>query len=201
MGALAVQLPRRLGPLIGCAGEGRRGRDPSSQKGLGGAPEGERLPSNGAVARRVPGLTRRWKPGGRSAPTRGSGEGPPSRPPSAPGGGRKPPRTSRRENVVLAVGASSRPRPLCLTRGEAQRLILTRPLCRAPAAIVSMRGMEEPAICHRRVWGLWGILRKPETFLGCSRPSVSRKGPEMAFPKSDRRCEIVSPSLRPPSKP
>ncbi|XDC61227.1 hypothetical protein R6Z07M_012409 [Ovis aries] len=58
MGALAVLLPCYLSSLIGYAGAGRRGRDPTSQKGLGGAPEGERLPSNGAVARRVPGLAR-----------------------------------------------------------------------------------------------------------------------------------------------
>lgn len=52
MGALAVPLPCRLGSLIGYAGEGRRGRDPSSQKGLGGA-----LRESGYLA------TGRW-PGG-----------------------------------------------------------------------------------------------------------------------------------------
>lgn len=35
------------------------GARPLLQRGLGGAPEGGRLPSNGAVARRVPGLGER----------------------------------------------------------------------------------------------------------------------------------------------
>lgn len=103
MGALAVPLPCRLASLIGYAGAGRRGRDPSFLKGLGGAPEGEQLPGNGAVARRVPGLAR-----GRSrqaaahrprAPERCS-----PRPLSPPGGARKPPWACPQENVVSAGG-------------------------------------------------------------------------------------------------
>lgn len=108
MGALAVPLVCRLGSLIGCAGAGRRGRDPSSLKGLGGAPEGEQLPGNGAVARRVPGLAR-----GRSrqaaahrprAPERCSPRPPGPRPPRPPGGARKLPWACPQENVVSAVG-------------------------------------------------------------------------------------------------
>lgn len=207
MGALAVPLLCRLGSLIGHAGAGRRGRDPSSLKGLGGAPEGERLPGNGAVARRVPGLAR-----GRSsqaaahppqAPERCS-----PRPPSPPGGARKPPWACPQENVVSAVvggggGGSNRPQSLSLTGGEARRLTLTPSLCRAPAAIVSVRGMEDPEIPpnRRHVQGLWGSQRKSAVFLGGPRPSASRKGPGMAFPKSDRRSEAVSPSLCPFLKP
>lgn len=79
MGTLAVPLPCRLSSLIGYAGAGRQGRDPSSQKGLGGAPEGEWLPSNGAVARRVPGSER-----GRSCEAA-------AHPPRAPESGSPPP--------------------------------------------------------------------------------------------------------------
>jgi hypothetical protein len=74
MGSFAVPLPWRLDSLIGYAGADRRGRDPSSQKGLGGAPEGGRLPSNGAVARPGTRPSLREKPRGRSVPTPGSGE-------------------------------------------------------------------------------------------------------------------------------
>lgn len=188
MGALAVPLVCRLGSLIGCAGAGRRGRDPSSLKGLGGAPEGEQLPGNGAVARRVPGLAR-----GRS---RQAAAHRPRAPEAALG-------LSSGKRGLSCRGAASRPQSLSLTRGEAWRLTLTRSLCRAPAAIVSVRGMEEPAIPpHRlRVQGLWGIQRKPAVFLGGPRPSASRKGPRMAFPKSDRRSEAAPPSLCPFSKP
>lgn len=104
MGALAVPLSRRLGSLIGYAGAGRRGRDPSSQKGLGGAPEGERLPSNGAVARRVPGPERGRSREAAAHPPRAPESGSP-RPPSPPGGARKLPRAWPQENVVSAVGA------------------------------------------------------------------------------------------------
>lgn len=196
MGALAVPLPCRLDPPIGHAAAGRRGRDPSSQKGLGGAPEGERLPSNGAVARRVPGSER-----GRSREAAAHPPGAPEsgspRPPSPPGGGGA--RGSclgpgPQENVVSAVGASSRPRPFSLPGGEARRLTLTPALCRAPAAIVSVRGMEDPAIRPRHVQGLWGIQRTAAAFLGGPRPATSRKDPGVAFPKSDRRFEAVSPS-------
>ena len=57
---------------------------------------------------------------------------------------------------------------MSLTGGEARRLTLAGSLCRAPAAIVSVRGMEDPAIphCHRHDQGLWGIQRKPAAFLG-----------------------------------
>lgn len=104
MGALAVPLSCRLGSLIGYAGAGRRGRDPSFQKGLRGAPEGERLPSNGAVARRVPGPARQRSREAAAhppwAPERCS-----PRPPSPPGGARKPSQAWPQENVVSAVGA------------------------------------------------------------------------------------------------
>lgn len=205
MGALAVPLLCRLGSLIGYAGAGRRGRDPSSLKGLGGAPEGELLPGNGAVARRVPGLARGRSRQAAAHPPRARERCSP-RPLSPPGGARKLPWTCPQENVVSAVvvgGGSSRPQSLSLTRGEARRLTLTPSLCRAPAAIVSVRGMEDPAIPpHRRhVQGLWGIQRKSAVFLGGPRSSASRKGPGMAFPKSDRRSEAVSPSLCPFSKP
>lgn len=104
MGALAVPLSCRLGSLIGYAGAGRRGRDPSFQKGLRGAPEGERLPSNGAVARRVPGPARQRSREAAAhppwAPERCS-----PRPPSPPGGARKLSQAWPQENVVSAVGA------------------------------------------------------------------------------------------------
>lgn len=160
------------------------------------------MPSNGAVARRVPGPAR-----GRSreaaahlprAPERCSPQ-----PPSPPGGARKPPGPGSRKSWSQLRGSSSRPRPFSLTGGEARRLTLTPSLCRAPAAIVSVREMEDPAIpyCHRRVQGLWGIQRILAAFLGGPRPSASRKGPGMVFPKSDPRSEAVSPSLGPSSKP
>lgn len=198
MGALAVPFTYRLGSLIGYAGAGRRGRDPSSQKGLGGAPEGERLPSNGAVARWVPGPERGRSREAAAHPPRAPESGRP-RPPSPPGGTRKLPRAWPQENVVSAVGALEQASTLLLTGGEARRLTLTPSLCRAPAAIVSVWGMEDPAIPHRhrRVQGLWGIQRIPAAFLRGPRPSASRKDPGMAFPKSDRRSEAVSPSLRP----
>lgn len=103
MGTFAVLLPCRLDSLIGSDGAGRRGRDPSSQKGLGGAPEGGRLPSNGAVARRVPGLA--------SARSRKAVAHPPwarercfPQPLSPPWGSRKPRWACPQENVVSAVG-------------------------------------------------------------------------------------------------
>nr|XP_021521478.1 uncharacterized protein LOC110567173 [Aotus nancymaae] len=73
-------------------------------KGLGGAPGGGRLPSDGAVARRVPGLE--------SARSREAAARPPwapercsPRPRSPPGGARKPLWACPQENVVSAVGA------------------------------------------------------------------------------------------------
>lgn len=103
MGTFAVPLPCRLDSLIGSGGAGRPGRDPSSQKGLGGAPEGGRLPSNGAVARRVPGLA--------SARSRKAVAHPPwawerciPQHPSPPRGSRKPRWVYPQENVVSAVG-------------------------------------------------------------------------------------------------
>ena len=200
MGALAVLLACYLGSLIGYAGAGRRGPDPSSQKGLGGAPEGEQLPSNGAVAGRVPGLTRGGSREAAAHPPRAPERCSP-RPPIPPGGARKPP--VPRKTWSQLWGVSSWPRSLSLTREEARRLTLARSLCRAPAAIVSVRGMEDPAIPHRHrhVQGLWGIHRKPAAFLGGPRLSAAQKGPGMAFPKSERRSEAVFPSLRPSSKP
>lgn len=158
------------------------------------------MPSNGAVAGRVPGLKR----GGSceaAAHRPRSPERCSPRPPSPPGGARKPP--VPRKSWSQLWGVSSWPRPLSLTREEARRLTLARSLCRAPAAIVSVRGMEDPAIPHRhrQVQGLWGIQRKPAAFLGGPRLSASQKGPGMAFPKSERRSEAVFPSLRPSSKP
>lgn len=158
------------------------------------------MPSNGAVARRVPGPAR-----GRSreaaahlprAPERCSPQALPGAPGSRPGPG-------SRKSWSQLRGSSSRPRPFSFTGGEARRLTLTPSLCRAPAAIVSVREMEDPAIpyCRRRVQGLWGIQRIPAAFLGGPRPSASRKGPGMVFPKSDLRSEAVSPSLGPSSKP
>lgn len=102
MGALAVPLPCRLGSLIGYAGAGRRGRDPSSQKGLGGAPEGEWLPSNGAVARRVPGPGRGRSREAAAHPRRAPERCSPPQPQSPPGGARKPPGAWLQENVVSA---------------------------------------------------------------------------------------------------
>lgn len=104
MGALAVLLPCYLGSLIGYAGAGRRGRDPTSQKGLGGAPEGERLPSNGAVARRVPGLARGGSREAAAHPPRALERCNPG-PLSPPGGAKKPTWACPQENVVSAVGA------------------------------------------------------------------------------------------------
>ena len=184
---------------------GPPGRDPTSQKGLGGAPEGERLPSNGAVARRVPGLARGGSREAAAHPPRALDRCNPG-PLSPPGGAKKPNWACPQENVVSAVGGggvSSRLRPLSLTRGEARRLTLAGSLCRAPAAIVSVRGMEDPAIPHRHRHdqGLWGIQRKPAAFLGGLRLSASQKGPGMAFPKSDRRSKAVFPSLCFSSKP
>lgn len=202
MGALAVLLPCCLGSLIGYAWAGRRGRDPSSQKGLGGAPEGERLPSNGAVARWVPGLARGGSREAAAHPPRAPKRCSP-RPPSLPGGAKKPPWACPQENVISAVGALEQAStPLAdPRRGPAPHP--HRSLCRAPAAIVSVRGMEDPAIPHRHrhVQGIWGIQRKPAAFLGGPRLSASQKGPGMAFPKSDRKSEAVSPSFRPSSKP
>lgn len=102
-GSPAVPLLCRLGSLIGSAWAGRRGRDPSSQKGLGGAPEGERLPSNGAVARRVPGLARARSREAAAHPLRAPERCSP-RPPSPPGGARKLLWARSQENVVSAVG-------------------------------------------------------------------------------------------------
>ncbi|KAL1787054.1 hypothetical protein HispidOSU_030028 [Sigmodon hispidus] len=141
---------------------GPRGRDPSFHRGLRGAPEGGQLPSNGAVARRVPGLGERELGLQEAALGR------------APG---KKPRSPLRG-----------PRLLFLAGSGAQRLPLTPSLCGVPAAIVSGRGMEDLAVPQCHVQGLWGIQRQLAVFVGGLQNTASRKGPGVGFPKSDRPC-------------
>lgn len=139
MGALAVLLPCYLSSLIGYAGAGRRGRDPTSQKGPGGAPEGERLPSNGAVARRVPGLARGGSREAAAHPGLWRGA---TRAPKLPGVPRRQLWACPQENCSLSCGGLEQASTLVSDRWRGRRLT-ARLLCRAPAAIVSVRGMED----------------------------------------------------------
>lgn len=196
MGAFAVPLPRQLALLIGYAGAGRWGRDPSSQKGLG-AP----LREGGCLA------TGRWLGGYPASRARGAARPQPThsrlwlgadlRLSSPAGGSRRPPRARRGKTGSPRWG----PRPCLPTSEGPPRLPRSPSLCGAPAAIVSGRGMEDLAVPHRHVQGLWGIERQAAVSVGGLQPSASRKGPGMAFPRSDRRLQVVSPSPRPSWKP
>lgn len=178
---------------------GRWGRD---QKGLGAPLRESSCLATGRWPSGYP--AQRAREGARPQPTRpglqrGSSPGPQALP-GAPGSRIGP---GSRKTWSQLWGSSSRPQPFSPTGGEAGRLTLTRSLCRAPAAIMSVREMEDPAIPYRqrRVQGLWGIQRIPAAFLGGPRSSASRKGPGLVFPKSDLRSEAVSPSLCPSWKP
>lgn len=169
---------------------GPRGRDPSFQRGLGGAPEGGRLPSNGAVARRVPGLR------GARAVSEASAHPPgaPARsglPPSSPAGG------SRRPPLGSASGKTRsplwEPRPFFLAGGGAQRLPLTPSLCGgAGGHCVRARNGgpgRPPVLCP----GPLGNSKTTSGVCGGSPAYASRKSPGVVFPKSDRRSEAVCP--------
>lgn len=168
---------------------GPRGRDPSFQRGLGGAPEGGRLPSNGAVARRVPGLGEREQRA-RPQPThpgllRAAASGPRALQ-GAPGGRLGPGLRKTRSPLW-------EPRPFFLAGGGAQRLSLTPSLCGVPAAIVSGRGMEDLAVPQCHVRGLWGIQRQLAVFVGGLQRTPLGKAREWSF-----RNLIADPRPSPP---
>lgn len=154
--------------------QGRAAGDetPFSQKGLGGAPEGERLPSNWAVAPRVPGPGRGRSRQAAAHPPRlrrGAAPSPPALP-GAPGSRREPgsgktwsqlsgPRAGLDPAPGPArPGASPSPSPgLCAGR--------RRPLCpcgkwrsrQSPAATAASRAFGEFREHQRRFWGVPGL--------------------------------------------
>lgn len=177
MGALAVPLPCRLDPPIGHAAAGRRGRDPSSQKGLGGAPE-----ESGCLA------TGRW-PGGYPALSAGEAARPqPTHPglrrAAAPGPQAHPGEGGREE---AASGLAPRK---TWSRLWAPRAGLAPSLCpeARPGASPSPRlcaGRRRP-LCP---YGEWRTRR--------SAPATSRAFGE--FREQQRRFWGV-PGLQPPGK-